>query len=514
MKRNKHNLSHYKLLSADMGKLYPISCYEALPGDTIQMSSSVFLRFAPMLTPVIHPIKVGLYSFYVPTRLLWDDFEDFITGGPDGLDSTTPPTYSYANGIASGSVEDYLGVPVGYTGKYSALPIRAYAKIYNEYFRDQDLISPSSIGEETGNGNTAKTTDFMPFPVSWEKDYFTTCRPWPQKGPTVTIPVNGVGGSTIPVSVTGSVTTLNNRDAYLDTSDNEVAASSQNAPIRVSSDSGQLFVTSQTFVPPKAGQEPRIRLLSDGLVGSINIPANTNANVRLDDLREAFALQRFEEHRSAYGSRYTEYLRYLGVRSSDARLQRPEYLGGGKTTMQISEVLQTAADGDNPVGTLRGHGIGAVSSRTFRRFIEEHGFIVTLLKIQPIAIYEQGLNKMFSRKTKEDYWQRELEHIGQQEVYTRELYSAADEDTIFGYNNRFDEYRGIPSTVAGEMRSLLDYWHMARNFANEPVLNSSFISGSPTKRIFAEQTQNEVYCLAQHKVVARRILSKQGNPIM
>lgn len=504
MKRNKFNLSHYKLGSADMGKLYPISCFEVLPGDTIQMHSSVFLRFAPMVAPVMHPVKVSIYSFFVPLRLLWDSWEDFITGGPDGLDTSEPPTYSYASGVKSGSALEYMGVPVGYTGVFSAFPWKAYVLVYNEYFRDQDLVS-EKVFNSSVSGNVALTgAEPTPvFPVSWEKDYFTTARPWPQKGATVTIPVNSSGESGATVSGNGVVvpeSSLPFGNVFLH----------QQGP----------GVNTNIRVGGSTASEDDPRLIVKGSQFTINAGTSGLGNVRLDDLREAFALQRFEEHRAMYGSRYTEYLRYLGVRARDSRLQRPEYLGGGKSTIQFSEVLQTAAAGDNPVGTLRGHGIGVNRGKTFRRFIEEHGLILTLMTVRPIAVYLNGLNKMWSRQVKEDYWQRELEHIGQQEVLEKEIYATGDtsseinDDSVFGYQNRYDDYRSVPSTVCGEMRSTLDYWHMARSFENAPVLNASFIQGSPTKRIFAEQTQNEIYFMAQHSVVARRILSKMGNPIL
>lgn len=516
MKRNKFNLSHYKLGSCDMGSLIPISCFEVLPGDTIQMHTSVFLRFAPMVAPVMHPIKVSTYSFFVPLRLLWDDWEDFITGGPDGLDTSVPPTYSYStSGVQVGSVCDYLGVPIGYTGKISAFPIRAYHRIFDEYFRDQDLTSPTTTGSITTGGNTNYATGGggTLLKVSWEKDYFTTSRPWPQKGATVTIPVQGDPGGQSSYSLSGS------GNVYIDNPDGDTLGGANS--IGIQGNTTDLKIPAKSHSTNTSGA-PYYQLKVDGSSYTVNASTGPGGvgSVHLDDLREAFALQRFEEHRSMYGSRYTEYLRYLGVRARDSRLQRPEYLGGGKSTVQLSEVLQTAADGNTPVGTLRGHGIGLNRGRTFRRFVDEHGIVMTLMTIRPIAIYLNGLNKMWSREVKEDYWQRELEHIGQQEVLEKELYATGDttstinDNSVFGYNNRYDEYRSIPSSVCGEMRTTLDYWHMARSFSNAPVLNTSFITGAPTKRIFAEQTQNEIYFMASHSVVARRILSKMGNPIL
>jgi len=226
------------------------------------------------------------------------------------------------------------------------------------------------------------------------------------------------------------------------------------------------------------------------------------------------ALQRYAEARSRYGSRYTEYLSYLGVRSSDARLQRPEYLGGGRETIQFSEVLQTA-EGTNPVGELRGHGIAAARSNRYRRFFEEHGYIISLMVIRPKTIYAQGLFRTWNRRVKEDFWQRELQHIGQQEVLNKEVYAAhASPDGTFGYQDRYDEYRRSESRVSGEFRdTTLDYWHLARIFGSSPALNSSFVSSVPTKRIFAvtDPEVDSLYVTVKHSTQARRQVAKEGH---
>jgi hypothetical protein len=246
-----------------------------------------------------------------------------------------------------------------------------------------------------------------------------------------------------------------------------------------------------------------------------------SAGIDVNALREAFALQKFEEHRAMYGSRYTEYLRYLGVKASDSRLQRPEYLGGAKSTIQFSEVLQSAP-ANNPVGTLRGHGIGAMRSNRFRRFIEEHGYVMTLMSAVPKSIYMSGINRLWSRHTKEDYWQKELEHIGQQEVYLDELYPGYEATTndrvVFGYQNRYDDYREVQSSVHSHFRTDEKYWHLARDFSTRPVLNADFITANPSARIFADpgtdtRQSQQLYIMANHSIQARRLMSRHGNPI-
>lgn len=219
-----------------------------------------------------------------------------------------------------------------------------------------------------------------------------------------------------------------------------------------------------------------------------------------------------------YGSRLTEYLAYLGIRSSDARLQRPEYLGGGKQTFSWSEVLQTAPDasagttGADGVGALKGHGIGAMRTNGYLRFFEEHGYVISLLSVRPRTMYSTGLHKMWSRTTKEDFWQRELEDIGQEEVYKRELYLAgANNSTVFGYRPRYSSYTSVPSQVAGDFRSsTMNYWHLARIFAAEPSLNQSFVECDPATRIFQVETEDPLWIMASHSLQARRMVKRAG----
>ena len=236
------------------------------------------------------------------------------------------------------------------------------------------------------------------------------------------------------------------------------------------------------------------------------------SSVTVGVLREAMALQRYEEARARYGSRYVEYLRYLGVRSSDARLQRPEYLGGGRQMLQFSEVLQTA-EGASPVGEMRGHGIGAMRSNRYRRYFEEHGYIFTMMSVRPKTIYSQGLPRTWNRRTKEDFYQMELAHIGQEEVQNKEIYAKhASPDGVFGFTDRYGDYREMESNVAGEFRTtILDDWHLARTFTSDPALNATFVRSVPTKRVFASQTNDVLYVMARHSIQARRNIAAVAN---
>lgn len=518
-KRSKFSLSHYRLFSGRMGYLIPIGITECLPGDTFQQATSIFLRCSPLVTPVMHPVHVTVHHWFIPTRLLWDDWEDFITGGPDGMNASIMPTVKApSSGFAIGSLADYLAVPSGIPElEVSVLPFRAYALLYNECYRDQDLEQELPLSLASGPDTTTNTTLQR---CDWARDYFTTARPWPQKGPAVSVPVNltAAGEPTITGTVTG-----NGSPTFTATGSGGTVTS----PLKTLSTSGTYTGTGGNvgmdktgnlgdrtgFNAPLSWNDPALKVNLQFQSGNPEL-----GSVDINQLREAFALQRFEEHRALYGSRYVEYLRYLGVKSSDARLQRPEYLGGSRQTIQFSEVLQTAPGGDDPVGALKGHGIGAMRTNRYRRFFEEHGYVLTVMMVRPISVYMQGLSRMWNRRVKEDYYQRELQNIGQQEVLTKELYAGnssgpTPDDTIFGYQNRYDEYRWHESYVSGEFRDILNSWHMARDFANEPTLNADFINAVPTTRIFAAQQNDTLYCMANHSIQARRLMSKYGNPI-
>lgn len=475
MKRQKHSLSHYKLLTCDMGKLVPVGLVEALPGDSFQHSTSLLLRMSPLMAPVMHPVSVRLHHWFVPNRLVFSDWEKFITGGKDGLgDGSTYPTNAGIITPAKGDILDYMGVPVGVAhpaGTLGLMPIRGYNKIYNEFYRDEDLVT-----EITQNATNTLN-------IAWEKDYFTTARPWTQKGPAVTIPL----GLDLPVK------TLATADV-----DDLAVADAAGAYKKIADDDAGGFVRMRSTAGVEAD---RLFVDMDGATGP-----------EIVAFRRAFALQRYQEARAQYGSRYTEYLRYLGIKSSDSRLQRPEYLGGGKQTVAFSEVLRTgndeAAEINNPIGEMKGHGIAAMRSNRYRYFCEEHGYIITLLSIRPRTMYVDGLDRTWSRRTKEDYYQKELELIGQQEIYKRELNVEADatDSEVFGYQDRYAEYRHQYSNIAGDFRDTLNYWHLARSFGASPTLNQSFIECDPSKRIFAEQTAHSCWIMVSHSIQCRRMV--------
>ncbi|AXH78106.1 MAG: major capsid protein [Microviridae sp.] len=497
MKRTKHSLSHYKLLTCDMGKLVPIGLVEALPGDTIQAATSLLLRFTPQLSPVMHPISVRIHHYFVPNRLVFgttNGWSDFITGGADGLgNGAVYPTNSGTVVVAQGDPLDYLGVPpASYAaGKLGLMALRAYNMIFNEYYRDEDLVSV--VAQDT---NTLQN-------VAWEKDYFTSSRPWTQKGPAVTLPL----GTSAPVKtssasqVTGAQQAMKLRKA----SDGSLAAADNILAVNTSA---QVYGTSVAGSGTGLGPAYPENLFAD-LTGATATDVNA--------VRRAFALMRYQEARARYGSRYTEYLRYLGITPSDARLDRPEYLGGGKQTVSFSEVLRTgnvtADDATLPIGQLKGHGIAAMRSNRYRYFCEEHGYIMSLLSVRPRSMYVNGLDRTWSRRTKEDYYQKELERIGQQAVLNKELFwqNGAADDNTFGYQDRYSEYRHQYSSIAGNFRTTLNYWHLARIFGSLPTLNQAFTDCAPGKRVFADQTAtHSCWIMASHNIQARRLVGPVG----
>jgi hypothetical protein len=494
-KRYKHNLSHTNKLSANMGELIPINMYEALPLDSIKQNVSALVRFAPLAAPLMHKVDIKIHSFFVPYRLLWNEdgasFEDFITGGSDGNDSTTHP-YKDLSAVTTnrGDLLDYLGVPPGaQPDDYNILYARAYSLIWNEYYRDIDLQTELTIDTTSGADTTTNTTLQK---VTWEKDYFTTSRPWEQKGDAVSLPLGTSADIKYGTNINGTSTGNDKFVVVEDGSTDEMR-----------------------YGNTKGGA------IAGNISGDHNLYADlSNAtSATINQLREAIALQKYKEARALYGDRYVDYLRYLGASPSDARLQRPEYLGGGKQTMQISEIIQSAptTSGDDAgVGDLKGHGISALRSNTWMKFFNEHGIVMTLMCVKPEAVYSQSIRKELFRATKEDYFQQELQHIGQTEVQNREVYYGhTTPKGTFGYQDPYDEYRSIPNQVAGEFRDGGDYehWTLSREFASDPSLNSAFVTCTPSTRIFADTTATQLQINTYSQINARRIVHPNGKPM-
>jgi hypothetical protein len=478
-----------------MGQLTPILTLECVPGDKFNLGCESLVRFAPLIAPVMHRMDVSMHYFFVPNRILWSNWEKFITDANSGIVS---PFLSMATGwntntdlqnAKSLKTADYLGVPpIGTTGvvqNINALPFAAYQAIYNEYYRDQNLQTP--VNYKLTDGANDLTIDRLVELTklrnrAWEHDYFTSSLPFAQKGAAVDIPIGLVEGD-LPVYLNSSSgTSLNGTPASVNV----------------------------------AAQGGRTDVPADSLYAD-----TSNAEIEpttINDLRRAFRLQEWLEKNARGGTRYIEsILSHFGVRSSDARLQRPEYITGVKTPVVVSEVLNTTGQTDGlPQGNMAGHALSISSGKSGSYFCEEHGYIIGIMSIMPKTAYQQGIPKTFLKNDTLDYYFPSFANIGEQPVTKNELYAyTSNANDTFGYVPRYAEYKFMPSRVAGEFRTTLDYWHLGRIFATEPNLNSTFIECKPedTTRIFAvEDGTDPLYCHVYNKIQAVRPMPKYGTP--
>ena len=452
--RNQFDLSHDHKTTCDMGQLIPICAEEVLPGDTMRSSVQCFTRVAPMVFATMHRVEVRIHSFFVPNRILWDQWEDFITNADDTI---TKPTVT---ADVPGRVYDYMGaaptdIPL------DALPVRAYNKIWNEFFRDQELQVERAEDDQT----VAR--------CAWQKDFFTIARPEPQQHDAEPIPGDIVGG-------------INNQRVH-------------QVPSPVTGDwadsGGNIFTPTQLWDVMSANTE--------GLQFSAD-----SVNISIDDFRRSMALQRFAEARMRYGERYVDYLRYIGVNPSDGRLDRPEYLGGGKQVLSFSEVLSQTETAEAGVGEIFGHGIGVTYTGQFQKMFEEHGWCISVLSARPKTVYQDAIPRKFVRREPMDYWQKELEVLPWQELYNGEVYAQSATPTdIFGWVPRYEEYRHAVSHVSNTMRGGTEEdWHLARKFDSQPVLNSSFVECTPSERIYQDQNMPNLQFDIKFQTAMRRFV--------
>lgn len=489
-RHNKFDLSHERKMSMQMGVLTPIMLQEILPGDRFRVNTEVFMRMAPMLAPIMHRVNVFTHYFFVPNRILWDEWEEFITGGEDGTSAPVAPfmttTQMESGGwLQKGTVADYFGLPI-VTGaaptsptNINALPFRAYQQIYNDYYRDQNLTAKIDFSKASGQvAAGAETARHCAGRIRcWEKDYFTSALPFAQRGAEVGVPIT---------DDTSQIT-----QAY------EAAT-------------GNLYPTGEDVVIGAPGQ----------VVGSVSGGMHLGADghmINVNELRRTVRLQMWLEKMARGGARYVEQtLMQWGVKSSDARLQRAEYLGGGKTPVSIAEVLSTFQDGTGePQGNMAGHGVSTGRTNGFKRSFEEHGFVIGIMSVLPKTAYQQGIHKMFSRADKLDYAWPDFAHLGEQEILNKELYYTETSllpDGTFGYTPRYSEYKYGCSTVHGEFRDTLSFWHMGRIFTAAPTLNEDFVTSDPTTRIFAVTQNEHLYVHLYNKVDALRMLPYYGTP--
>lgn len=468
--RSKFDCQSTHKTTFDAGYLVPVYVDEVLPGDTFNLNMTAFARLATPLYPIMDNMHLESFFFFVPNRLIWDNWQKFMgaqNNPGDSISYVVPQQVSPTDGYAIGSLQDYMGLPTvgqvdtGRTVTHGAFWTRAYNLIYNEWFRDENL--QNSVVVDKGDGPDT-VSNYTLLRRGKRKDYFTSALPWPQKGASVTLPL----GTQAPIKTDWTNTDANAYVSVLDTAGN--------ASGMIADNSFPLKLNGAGAAP---GYKPLYADLSAATAATIN------------QLRQSFQIQKLLERDARGGTRYTEIIRsHFGVISPDARLQRPEYLGGGTTSININPIAQTsgtnASGTTTPLGTLASMGTGLAHNHGFTQSFVEHGVIIGIVAVRADLTYQQGLQKMWSRSTRYDFYFPAFATLGEQAVLNKEIYVTGDttqDNGVFGYQERWAEYRYYPSRISSLFRSTaagtIDGWHLAQKFTSLPTLNTTFIQDTP-----------------------------------
>nr|DAH88292.1 MAG TPA: major capsid protein [Microviridae sp.] len=487
--RSVFDRSHGYKTTFNSGYLVPFYVDEVLPGDSFKLTATLFARLATPIVPFMDNLYLETFFFFVPNRLVWDNWQKFNGEQKNPSDPTDflVPTVSGTN-VRNQTLWDYFGLPTNVSNalKVNALPFRAYNLIFNEWFRDENL--QESLKVPTGDGPD-NLDDYNLVRRGKRHDYFTSCLPWPQKGPGVEISIGGsasvnasgvVSGSGVPIFDRASRSGSNPVGGLM-------AEAHNSAGVFYSATGGSADYYALSWKDPK---------LTVSVSGVADLSSATP--ISINDLRQAFQIQKLYERDARGGTRYTEILRsHFGVISPDARLQRPEYLGGSSARISINPVQQTSATSDTtPQGNLAAYGVASDSFHGFSKSFVEHGYVFGFVNVRADLTYQQGLNRMWSRQGRFDFYWPVLAHLGEQAVLNKEIYAqgTVDDDKVFGYQERYAEYRYYPGQITGKFRSTdpqpLDSWHLSQKFDSLPTLSSQFIEDNPpVGRVIAVQNE-------------------------
>jgi len=533
IQRSVFSRSHSYKTTFDSGYLIPVYADEVLPGDTFKVRHTAFCRLTTPIVPFIDNLYFDTFYFYVPNRLLWANWPKFCGEQVDPGDSTdylVPEIAAPTAGHAVGSLYDYFGVPTGINGiKCNALYFRAYNLIWNEWFRDQNL--QDSIYKSTADADDTYT-NFVLQRRNKRADYFTSCLPWPQKG-------EGVG-----IGLSGNADLVN---TSADNDWNDYIGTGNLVNVRTNAHTGLYLMQggeSQPYGVIANSSSSPTNLTYGGQLQATNSVTNTLdefltnikadlsgvSGVSINALRQSFQVQRMLERDARGGSRYIEILRsHFGVSCPDYRVQRPEYLGGGSYPILMQPIHQTSeTTANSPLGNLSGVGLLAGGNSGFAKSFTEHGLVIGLCNVRADLTYQQGLNRQFSRRTRYDYYWPALAQIGEQAVLNKEIYAQGPtvldagviiDDKVFGYQERYAEYRHHPSLITGKLRSTaatsLDIWHLSQEFSALPLLNSSFIQDDPpVDRVIAVPSEPQFILDMWFDIRAARPLPVYGVPGM